>query len=67
MGEKRVYVDKLEKFIKKIFSHIFREDPAGSSKINFIIDWAISKKDDYHPKSLILTTRYAVLLILDSF
>lgn len=67
MGEKRVYTEKLENFIKKIFSYIFRQDPSGTSKLNFILDWAMEKKNQYHPKSLILTTRYAVLLILDSF
>ncbi len=31
------------------------------------MDWSLSKKEEYHPKSLFLTTRYAVVLILESF
>lgn len=57
----------MENFIKKVYSYIFKEDPAGYSKLNYIMDWSLEKKDDYHPKSLFLTTRYAVVLILESF
>jgi hypothetical protein len=40
MGDKRIYAEKLESFIKKIFNFVFREDSVGISKFSFILDWA---------------------------
>ena len=44
LGEKRIYIEKLEDFIKKVYAYIFTEDAAGYSKLNYIVDWSMDKK-----------------------
>ncbi len=36
------------------------------NKFTFLLEWAESKKSDYHPKSLFLTIRYALILVLET-
>ena len=50
-GETRLYVDRLEEFIKKIFTFIFKEDPNSLDKFIFIIDWA-KKKQTYKTSTM---------------
>lgn len=60
-------MEKLEAFIKTVYSYIFKEDPAAQSKFLFVLDWAEANLNDYQHWSLFLTTRLTILLILEAF
>ena len=68
MGEKRVYTDRLEELIKKLFSFVVREDPDSLDKFIFIIDWVQNKSStkEYEPRCLFLASRYIFFIIMDA-
>jgi hypothetical protein len=66
LGEKRLYMEKLEEITKKFFAFVFREEPDSVDKFAFVVEWAGSKAKEYHAKCLLLSTRYVLFLILDA-